>query len=72
MSSWIAVSSKTIFDSCDLTEADFSQADITGSDLRRSRIEGIRIGPEQLRGVIVTHDQALYLAGLLGLVIQDE
>lgn len=63
---------KSVFDACDLSEADFSQANLAGSDLRRSRIEGIRIGPDQLSGVIVTHDQALYLAGLLGLVIRDE
>jgi uncharacterized protein YjbI with pentapeptide repeats len=63
---------KTVFEQCDLSEADFSQSDVTGSDLRRSRIEGIRIAPDQLRDVIVTHDQALYLAGLMGLVIRDE
>jgi len=62
----------TVFDACDLSGADFSQANIAGSDLRRSRIEGIRVAPEQLKGVIVTHDQALYLAGLLGLVIRDD
>ena len=62
----------TIFEACDLSGADFSGADITGSDLRRSRIEGIRVAPDQLQGVVVTHDQALYLAGLLGLVIRDE
>jgi uncharacterized protein YjbI with pentapeptide repeats len=61
----------TIFDGCDLTGADFSHALITGSDLRRSRIEDIRIAPEQLRGVIVTQDQAIYLAGLLGLDIRE-
>jgi len=62
---------KTIFEACDLTGADFSNADIRGSDLRRSKIDGIRIGPEQLRDVIVTQDQALYLASLLGLVVRD-
>lgn len=62
---------KTVFDGCDLTGADFSGADISGSDLRRSRIEGIKIAPDQLHGVIVTQDQALYLAGLLGLVVRD-
>jgi uncharacterized protein YjbI with pentapeptide repeats len=63
---------KTVFEGCDLTGADFSGADISGSDLRRSRIEDIRLAPDQLRGVIVTHDQAIYLAGLLGLVIRDD
>lgn len=62
---------KTVFAGCDLTGVDFSGATITGSDLRRSKIDGIKIGPEQLKGVIVTQDQALYLAGLSGLVVRD-
>jgi uncharacterized protein YjbI with pentapeptide repeats len=61
----------TTFDACDLSGADFSHAVITGSDVRRSRIEDIRIAPEQLRGLIVTQDQAIYLAGLFGLDIRD-
>lgn len=62
---------KTVFSGCDLSEADFSHAKMKGCDLRRSRIDGIRIAPEQLASVIVTPDQALYLAGLLGLDIRD-
>lgn len=61
----------TVFAGCDLSEADFSNATMKGCDLRRARINDIRIAPEQLKGVIVTPDQALYLAGLLGLVIRD-
>jgi uncharacterized protein YjbI with pentapeptide repeats len=58
------------FDGCDLREADFMGASVSGVDFRNSDLDGIRIGPEQLRGVIVTSDQALYLAGAMGLDIR--
>jgi hypothetical protein len=45
-------------------------ASVSGVDFRNSDLDGIRIGPEQLRGVIVTPDQALYLAGAMGLDIR--
>lgn len=61
----------TVFDGCDLTGCDFSGADISGSDFRRSRIEDIRVAPDQLRDVVVTSDQAVYLAGLIGLRIRE-
>jgi len=61
--------SNVVFDGCDLREADFSHAVLTGADVRRSDLEGIQLGPDQLRGLIVTPDQALYLAGAIGLVI---
>lgn len=61
----------TIFEGSNLTGADFSGADITGSDLRRAIIEDIRIAPDQLNKVIVSSDQALYLARLFGLDVQE-
>lgn len=60
-----------VFDICNLTGADFSGAILTGADLRRSNLESIVINPDQLRSVTVTSDQALFLCGLLGLLIDD-
>ena len=61
----------TVFAGSNLNGADFSRADITKCDFRRASIEEIRIAPEQLQGVIVTQDQALYLARLLGLDVRE-
>lgn len=63
--------SGTVFEGSDLTGADFSGAVIVGCDFRRATIEDIRVAPEQMTGVIVTSDQALYLARLFGLDIQE-
>lgn len=60
-----------VFEACDLRGADFSGADIQGADLRRSSIDDIRLDPSQLKGVIVTSDQALYLARLIGLMVRE-
>ncbi len=61
----------TVFVGSNLSRADFSGAGIAGCDFRRANIEDIRVAPEQLTGVIVTADQALYLARLFGLDIQE-
>ena len=63
--------SGTVFHGSDLTGADFSGATISGCDLRRAIIEDIRVSPEQMQGVIVTADQALYLARLFGLDVRE-
>lgn len=63
--------SGTVFAGSNLTGIDFSGADINGSDLRRAIIEDIRIAPDQLTKVIVTSDQALYLARLFGLDVRE-
>lgn len=60
-----------VFSGCNLRGADFSGANIEGADLRRSQIEDIRIGPEQLQRVIVSSDQAIYLARLIGLDVRE-
>ncbi|MCA9832833.1 MAG: pentapeptide repeat-containing protein [Thermomicrobiales bacterium] len=61
----------TILEGSNLTGADFSTANITGSDLRRAIIEDIRIAPDQLTKVIVSSDQAIYLARLFGLDVRE-
>ena len=59
------------FINCDLSGADFTHALLDGVDLRGSNLENIVITIEQLRGVTVSSDQALYLCGLVGLRIDD-
>lgn len=66
-----AVMNGTVFAGSNLTGADFSRADISECDFRRANIENIRLAPDQLRGVIVTQDQAIYLARMLGLDIRE-
>lgn len=63
--------SGTVFAGSDLTGADFSGAEIRGCDFRRAIIEDIRVSPDQMHGVIVTADQALYLARLFGLDVRE-
>lgn len=66
-----SILSGTSFEGSDLTGADFSGAVLKQCDFRRAVIENIRVAPEQLNGVIVTSDQALYLARLFGLDIRE-
>lgn len=61
----------TVFEGSNLAGADFARAVIAECDFRRTNIEDIRISPDQLRGVIVTADQALYLARLFGLDVRE-
>lgn len=64
MSGWI-------FKDCILNEAQFSKCKMVGTDIRRSSINNISIDVLQLRGLIVTSDQAMYMAPLLGITISD-
>lgn len=61
----------TVFVGSNLAGVDFSRAELAKCDFRRANIDDIRIAPEQLQGVIVTPDQALYLARLLGLDVRE-
>jgi uncharacterized protein YjbI with pentapeptide repeats len=63
--------SGTTFEGSDLTGADLSGAILAGCDFRRAIIEDVRVAPGQLDGVIVSSDQALYLARLFGLDIRE-
>lgn len=62
------------FENCRLTEAEFHQTSLKGIDLSTSEISGIRVSAtpgKELRGAVVTSLQALDLARLLGIVIQE-
>ena len=57
---------------CDLSQADLRNTKLKGADLRGSTITGVQVGIKELQGVIVTSIQAIQLAGLLGMTIQEE
>ena len=59
--------SGVILRGCDLTNTDLQGATLHGADLRGSIIEGLRIGAKDVQGAIIDPDQAVQIAGLLGL-----
>jgi uncharacterized protein YjbI with pentapeptide repeats len=64
--------SGVIFRDCDLSQADLRNTKLKGADLRGSTLSGVQVGIRELQGVIVTSIQAIQLAGLLGMTIQEE
>jgi uncharacterized protein YjbI with pentapeptide repeats len=64
--------SGVIFRDCDLSQADLRNTKLKAADLRGATINGVRVGIKDLQGAIVTSSQAIYLAGLLGLTVQEE
>lgn len=58
-----------VFAQCDLTNADFTGASMQGADLRGCQIEGMRVGPQELRGAIIDEAQALALVRAMGITI---
>jgi uncharacterized protein YjbI with pentapeptide repeats len=64
--------SGVIFRDCDLSQADLRNTKLKGADLRGSTISGVQVGIRELQGVIVTSIQAIQLAGLLGMTIQED
>lgn len=61
-----------IFKQCNLSNVELSQSQLVGADFRTSNIEGLRVGAQEVRGAIVDHFQAAYLASLLGLIVKNE
>jgi uncharacterized protein YjbI with pentapeptide repeats len=61
-----------IFRNCDLSQADLRDTKLKGADLRGSTITGMQVGIKELQGAIVTPIQAIQLAGLLGVTVQEE
>jgi uncharacterized protein YjbI with pentapeptide repeats len=54
---------------CDLSNCDFTGATLTGADLRGCQIDGMRAGPDELRGAIVDEVQALALVRAMGITV---
>jgi len=66
---------QTVFTGCRLSGADFSRAELDRVDLRGSEL-GLIVGPQPLRGAIISSGQlaaiAPVLADALGIVVDDE
>jgi uncharacterized protein YjbI with pentapeptide repeats len=61
-----------IFDKCDLRGAKMADAKLIGADLRSSNIDGARVGIKELQGAIVTMEQAVSIARVLGVDVRLE
>ncbi len=59
-----------VFVHCDLSNTDFTGATLTGADLRGCQIDGMRAGPDELRGAIIDEVQALALVRAMGITIE--
>ncbi len=55
------------FRGCDLRQARLLRSPLRHVDFRGSRVEGIAVGPEELRGAVITPDQADVFAAAMGL-----
>ena len=61
-----------VFRGCDLRGADFRRAKLKGTDLRGCDIDGIKIGVGDVKGLIVSPQQAVELAALFGVDVRAE
>jgi len=64
--------SGVVFGECDLTGADFRNAKLAATDFRGSCLDGISAEARDLRGAIISPDQAADLVGLLGVSVKWE
>jgi uncharacterized protein YjbI with pentapeptide repeats len=61
----------TIFSETELQSVDFGAAKLEGADVRTSTLRDVRLTSRDVRGLVVTRDQAAVLAQLFGLVVKD-
>jgi uncharacterized protein YjbI with pentapeptide repeats len=62
----------TMFTECDLDGVDFCRAKLQGADISASTFREIEVGAGDVRGLVVSREQATGLSRLLGLVIRDD
>jgi uncharacterized protein YjbI with pentapeptide repeats len=65
-----AVFTKFAFSKCNLAASQFSGASFRGLDISDCGIEGIIAGPLDLKGAIISAEQAVLLAGTFGLEVK--
>jgi uncharacterized protein YjbI with pentapeptide repeats len=63
--------SGTVFVDCELRGVDLEGANLKDADVSTSRLTEVKVGVKDLRGLIVSREQAAALATLLGLVVRD-
>jgi uncharacterized protein YjbI with pentapeptide repeats len=56
---------------CDLQGADLTGAKLAGADVSSSSLRQVRVGAGDVRGLVVSREQAVALAQLFGLVVRD-
>ena len=56
---------------CNLSRAEIRETSLKGLDVTSCDIEGVAVDLPSLRGLKVNREQAMGLAALLGLVIED-
>ena len=61
---------KNIANISDLSACDFTGATLKEADLRGCQIDGMRAGPDELRGAIVDEAQALALVRAMGITVK--
>jgi uncharacterized protein YjbI with pentapeptide repeats len=61
----------TVFRNCDMAGADLSGSGLKGVDFRGSDLSGLRVEGRQLRGTLIDSLQAVQIASLLGIIVQD-
>jgi len=59
-----------VFAECDMLNADLSQTKLRNVDVSGSKIEGLKAGPEQLRGMTIDYSQVPYIVQLTGVTIK--
>jgi len=59
------------FVGCEMHGVDLTNAKLQGADVRSSLLNEVRVGPTDVRGLIVNKEQASVLAKLFGLVVRD-
>ena len=65
---------RTELDRCDLTRATVFRTSLSGIDLSSCELAGIRVSSDlrELRGAVVSSEQAVQLAGLLGVKVKED
>jgi uncharacterized protein YjbI with pentapeptide repeats len=61
----------TAFVNCELRGVDLGRAKLQGADVSSSRCDEIRLAANDVRGLVVSREQAVALATLFGLVVRE-